>query len=71
MKISYYEDTDSLYISLSTQTSVDSKVLSDDIVLDIGEHGEPTGIDIQYASKKIDLAELVTDNIPTKKIAVG
>jgi len=46
---------------------VDSVVLSDNIVVDIDEKDEPVGIDIQHASKKLNLSELVTQNIPTKK----
>lgn len=71
MRINYDKETDSLYIDLSKNPGVDSKVLSDDVVVDFGENGEPVGIDIQYASKKINLSELVTNYIPAKKIAVG
>ena len=34
MRISYYSDTDSLYIDLSSKPSVDSREVSDGIVLD-------------------------------------
>lgn len=71
MRINYDKETDSLYIDLSKNPGVDSKVLSDDVVVDFGENGEPVGIDIQYASKKINLSELITNYIPAKKIAVG
>jgi len=67
MKIHYDPQTDSLYIHLSTKPGVDSVVLSDNIVVDIDEKDEPVGIDIQHASKKLNLSELVTQNIPTKK----
>jgi uncharacterized protein YuzE len=46
MRISYYEDTDSLYIDLSSKPSVDSREVSDGIVLDYDLDGNPTGIDI-------------------------
>ena len=71
MNIDYFKETDSLYISLSTKTGVDTKILSDDIVMDIDEHGEPVGLDIQHAAEKIDIAELITNFVPAKRIAVG
>ena len=71
MNITYDAETDSLYINLSQKPAVDSTILSDDIVLDIDENGEPTGIDIQYAGKKLDLSELVAHNVPVQKVAVG
>ncbi len=70
MNINYDAQTDSLYINLSHKPGVDSKVLSDDVVVDFGEHGEPVGIDIQHASKTLNLTELIAHNMPTKKIAV-
>jgi len=46
MKLSYYRETDSLYISFSEQTSVDSREISDGVVVDYGAAGKPVGIDI-------------------------
>jgi uncharacterized protein YuzE len=34
MKLAYHEDTDSLYIDLSEQVSVESREFSDGVVLD-------------------------------------
>jgi len=70
MNINYDPETDSLYIHLSAKPGVDSRVLSDNIVVDIDEKDEPVGIDIQYASKILNLSELVTHNIPAKKVAM-
>jgi len=71
MNIKYDSQTDSLYIDLSAKPSVESEAVTDDVVVDFGENGEPVGIDIQHASKILNLSELVTHNIPAKKIAVG
>ena len=60
MNINYYAQTDSIYIDLSAKPSVESQAVSDDLVIDFGEHGEPVGIDIQHASEILNLAELVT-----------
>ena len=66
MKINYYPDTDSLYIDLSSKTSSESIEISEGIVLDYDEHNNLVGIDIDNATKKLDLSELVLTKLPTK-----
>jgi len=39
MKLNYYPETDSLYIDLSERTSVDSREISEGIVLDYDTEG--------------------------------
>ena len=65
MKLNYYPETDSLYIDLSEQTSVDSKEISEGIVLDYDAEGNLVGIDIDNASKKVQLKELVLSRLPS------
>jgi len=64
MKLKYYPDTDSLYIDLTGKSSVDSREISEGIVLDYDEFGSIVGIDIDNASKKVDLRELMVTKIP-------
>ena len=59
MKINYYPDTDSLYIDLSSKSSVESIEISEGIVLDYDEYNNLVGIDIDNATKKLDLSELI------------
>jgi uncharacterized protein YuzE len=66
MKINYYEDTDSLYIDLSSKPSVDSREVSDGVVLDYDEDGNLTGIDIDSASIKLEIKELILSNLPAE-----
>ena len=66
MKLNYYPDTDSLYIDLSSQTSIDSREISPGIVLDYDREGNLAGIDIDNASKKLDLNELTLNHIPAE-----
>ena len=66
MKINYYPDTDSLYIDLSSKTSRESIEISEGIVLDYDEHNNLVGIDIDNATKKLDLSELILTKLPTK-----
>jgi len=67
MKLNYYPDTDSLYIDLSSKTSVDSIEISDGVVLDYDAEGNLVGIDIDNAGNKIDLKELVLNQLPVKQ----
>jgi uncharacterized protein YuzE len=64
MKIEYFPDTDSLYIDLSSKTSVDSKEVSEGVVADYDELGNLVGIDIDQAKMKLDLKELDLRRIP-------
>ncbi len=64
MKLHYYPDTDSLYIDLSSKTSVSSEEISEGVVLDYDEDGNLVGLDIDHASIKLDLKELVLSKLP-------
>ena len=64
MKISYYQETDSLYIDLSEKVSSESKEISEGIVLDYDSEGNLVGIDIDNASKKVSLKELSLKKLP-------
>jgi len=64
MKLSYYPETDSLYIDLSEKPSVESKEVSEGVVLDYDAEGNLVGIDIDNASKKVQLKELTLRKLP-------
>ncbi|GFP35665.1 hypothetical protein HKBW3S43_01454 [Candidatus Hakubella thermalkaliphila] len=64
MKLNYYPETDSLYIDLSEKTSVESKEISEGVVLDYDVEGNLVGIDIDNASKKVQLKELTLRRLP-------
>jgi uncharacterized protein YuzE len=66
MKLNYYKDTDSLYIDLSSRPSADSREISEGVVLDYDSDGNITGIDIDNASRKIDLREVILSKIPAE-----
>ena len=67
MKLNYYPETDSLYINFSSENSVESEEIRDGIVLDFGQNGNISGIDIQDASKNLDLSFLEMTAIPIQK----
>ena len=64
MKLNYHPETDSLYIDLSEQTSVESREISEGIVLDYDANGNLVGIDIDNASEKVDLHKLTISKLP-------
>lgn len=66
MKLNYYADTDSLYIDLSSKTSNESREVSPGIVIDYDNNGEIVGIDIDNASKKLDLKDLTISHVPAE-----
>ncbi len=68
MKLNYYTDTDSLYIDLSEKESVETIEIALGINLDLDEAGEAVGIDIDNASKKLNLKELTINQLPSKVV---
>jgi len=66
MKLKYYADTDSLYIDLSEKPSTESREVSEGIVLDYDAQGNLVGIDIDNASKKVQLKELTLSKLPSQ-----
>ena len=66
MKLNYHPDTDSLYIDLSEQPSVESREVSVGIVLDYDAAGALVGIDIDNASRKVQLERLVLSRLPVE-----
>jgi len=64
MKINYYPETDSLYIDLSPEASTESREVSPGVVLDYDSDGNLVGIDVDNASRKLDLKEFVLNKLP-------
>jgi uncharacterized protein YuzE len=63
MKLAYHSSTDSLYIDLSEHPSVESREVSEGIVLDYDAGGNLVGIDIDNASRKVQLRRLILTGI--------
>ena len=66
MKLNFYPETDSLYINLSEQPSVESQEISEGILLDYDADGRLVGIDIDNASHKVEMEKLILSKIPGK-----
>jgi len=64
MKLQYYPETDSLYIDLTSKPGVESREISEGVVLDYDQQGNLAGIDIDNASQKLELKELILNKLP-------
>ncbi len=66
MKLNYHPETDSLYIDLSERPSSESRQISEGVVLDYDAQGNLVGIDIDNASRKVELKKLILSKLPGK-----
>jgi uncharacterized protein YuzE len=64
MQLNYYPETDSLYTDLSERPSVESREISEVVVLDYDASGGLVGIDIDNASTKVQMGRLVVNRLP-------
>lgn len=70
MKLHYYSETDSLYIDLVDRPSVDSREIKPGVVLDFDAEDNIVGIDIDHASKIIDLSRLEIESLPVHSVGL-
>ncbi len=71
MRIAYYPETDSMYIDFSRKESAESEEVSPGVVLDYDTEGNLVGIDIDNASRKLNLEELVLSKIPADSYRIA
>lgn len=64
MRLNYYPETDSLYIDLSERSSVESREISEAVVLDYNAKGKL--VDTDTASLTVELKTLVLSRLPGK-----
>ena len=63
MRLQYDRETDSLYIHLSEQPSMESEEVADGVVLDFAEDGALVGIDIENASTRTNVAKMIFEQV--------
>jgi len=66
MKLNYYPETDSLYIDLSERASVESREISEGVMMDYDADGNLVGIDIDNAGTKVELHRLTVRELPAR-----
>lgn len=60
MKLRYYPETDSLYIELSGASGIEAREIVEGLVVDLDANGDVVGLDIDHASRKLDLTRIET-----------
>jgi uncharacterized protein YuzE len=70
MIFQYYSDSDMLYIKLTNQTSAESEEVAPGIVLDFDARNQIVGIEIEDASKFIDLSRLEVLSLPIANLVM-
>lgn len=68
MKLHYYPETDSLYIELAGAAGVETHEVVEGVNVDISADGAVVGIDIDGASRKLDLVTLETEGLPIGRL---
>ena len=69
MKLHYYPETDSLYIELKPMPGTEAREIVEGLVVDFDAKGEVVGLDIDHASKKLDLSVVETVALPAASAA--
>ncbi len=64
MKITYFPETDTLYVDISSKPAAESDEVAEGVVLDYDDAGHLAGIEIEHASARADLSELVVKHFP-------
>ena len=71
MKLIYCRESDSLYIDLSSRPGVQSREISDGVVADFDKKGDIVGIDIDKASCRVDLNDVILSASGSRQAEVG
>ncbi len=71
MLFQYYPDTDMLYIKLTDEASTESEEVAPGIVLDFDAQNQVVGIEIEDASKCIDLSRLEVIALPITNLILS
>ena len=64
MKFHYYPETDSLYIDLAERPGAEVREVAPGVNLDFDDEGRLVGIDIDNASKVVNLERLEAEALP-------
>ena len=63
MKVSYFEDTDTLYIEFRDSDIAESKDLDENTILDVDAEGNVCAITFEHASQRTDVSNLIVEGI--------
>lgn len=63
MKMSYFDDTDTLYIEFNDAEVAESKDLDDNTLVDVDAAGQIIAITVEHASERTDVMKLVVSGL--------
>ena len=63
MKVSYFRDTDTLYIEFRASDITESKDLDENTILDVDAKGNVCAITFEHASQRTDVSHLTVEGI--------
>jgi uncharacterized protein YuzE len=69
MRLHYYPETDSLYIELKSTPGTEVREIVQGLVVDLDANGDVVGLDIDHASRKLDLSRIETIALPPASAA--
>ncbi len=69
MKLHYYPETDSLYIELRATPATETREVAEGLLADLDAEGGVVGLDIDGASRRLDLSTLETIALPLRNAA--
>ncbi len=69
MKLHYYPETDSLYIELTSGPGAEAREIVEGLIVDLDADGNVVGLDIDHASRKLDLSKVETIALPPASAA--
>jgi uncharacterized protein YuzE len=71
MIFEYHKETDMLYIKFANRVSTESEEVSPGVVVDYDENNHAIGIEIEDASKFVDLSRLELTAMPIANLVIS
>lgn len=71
MIFEYHKETDMLYIKLASGISIESEEVSPGVVVDYDDNNHAIGIEIEDASKFIDMSRLELTAMPIANLVIS
>jgi uncharacterized protein YuzE len=68
MKLHYYPETDTLYIDLLDEPSVESEEIAPDIIVDYNDDRQIVGLTIDHASERTNISEVEVNEIQSVSV---
>jgi uncharacterized protein YuzE len=66
MQLTYFPDTDTLYIDLADRPSTESEVVNDNLIIDLDSEGRPVGITVEHYSQTVTI-QAIDINLPGER----